>query len=216
MPTVAKKKRPNKPWKPLQPIILHDPLLYHLAKDHLHIMSGTTNLLINCVQGLYRPHHLGCPKRLNPLRICGKVLFCLAMDFKKFDDQKWELYKKIGQVDIFAEAPPLEFVIARVKNDAYNRDDINDSFAFIDGHIISVSYSVKIIIRAFLDEKPKIRLSAAAALGYFIRHRDHRCFTDSENFSLDEACQVLKKMSKQFKDKEVAKVYRDSLKRLSS
>lgn len=213
MPAAAKKHRPQEPWRPLQPIILRDPPLYRLAKDHLLLLSATTNLLIDCAHGVYRLHLFGCPKRLKPSKIDGDVLIDMARDFKGLNYRRWELYEQICQLGIFIEVSSLEYEIYEVKNDAYDRDDVDDWFAFINGHAIPVSYSVQVIIQALQDMQPRIRLLAAAALGYLVRHRGHNCYSKSENCSLDEARQVLEDVSTRLNDKEFIEVYLNSLKR---
>lgn len=215
MPAVTKKHCPQELWKPLQPIILQDPVLCRLAKGHLLLLSAVTSLLIDCVHGVYRPHLFGYPKRLKPSKIDGEVLIDTARDFRSFRDRRWELYEQICQLGIFIEVSSLEYDIYEVYDEAYNRDDVSDWFAFSNGHAIPIFYSVRVIIQALQNVQPRIRLLAAAALGYLVRHRGHGCYSKSENSSLDTAYRVLEEVSIRLNDKELIEVYLDSLKRRS-
>jgi hypothetical protein len=200
-------------WKPLQPVVVRDPLLYRLAKDHLLLVSVTTGLLIDCARGVYRPHRFGGPKKLQPFRLDGDVLIDMAGDFKSFNRRRWEIYEQLGQLGIFIEVSSLEYEICEVKNDAYDRDDAYDWFAFINGHAVPVCYSIPVIIRALQNREPRIRLLAAIALGYLVRHRGHRCYTRSEECALDEAWRFLKEVSARLNDNEMVEKYLHCLER---
>lgn len=213
MPAMVKRYRPREHWKSLQPIVLRDPLLFRLAKDHLLLLSAEKNLLIDCVHGVYRLHLFACPKRLKPSKIDGDVLIDTARDFKIFKDRRWELFEQIWQLGIFIEVSALEYDIYEVYDEAYNRDDVSDWFAWSNGHAIPIFYSVRMIIQALQNMQPRIRQLAAAALGYLVRHRGHGCYSKSENSSLDAAYRVLEEVSTRLNDKELIEVYLDSLKR---
>ena len=200
-------------WKPLRPIIFHDPSLYRLTKDLLLLSSATTCLLIDCARGVYRRHRSRCPQKLKSMKMDGDVLIDAAGDCTTFDRRRWEIYEPIGQLGIFIEVSSLEYEICQVKNDAYDRDDAYDWFAFINGHAVPVCYSIPVIIRALQSMQPRIRLLAAAALGYLVGHRGHRCYSRSEECALDETCRFLEGVSARLHDNELVEQYLQSLDR---
>lgn len=200
-------------WTPLRPIVLRDPRLYRLAKDHVLLASAATALLVDCGCGVYRRHRFGCPKTLKPSALDGDVLVDVAGDFRSFAHRRWELYEPLGQLGIFIEVSSLEYEICEVSNDAYDRDDVHDWFAFLNGHAVPVCYSIPVIIRALQSLQPRIRRHAAAALGYLDRHRGHRCYSRSEECALDETCRFLKEVSDRLNDSELVEHYLDCLDR---
>ncbi len=208
---MANRDRRRDSWKALEPLLLQDPLLYRLGKNHLLLSSATADWLIDCAHGLYRQHRLGCPNATKPTRIDGDVLIDAAKDYTSYRHRKWELYEQIGQVGLFIEVSALEREIGDVRNDAYDRDDINDQFAFINGHAVPVSYSVEVIIQALLASEPRIREHGAVALGYLIRHRGHRCYSRAENSALEAAQKVLEEVSEGLKDNELLEVFTERL-----
>ena len=129
------------------------------------------------------------------MKMDGDVLIDAAGDCTSFDRRRWEIYEPLGRIGIFIEVSSLEYEICEVKNDAYDRDDAHDWFAFINGHAVPVFYAIPVIIRALQSRQPRIRRLAAAALGYLDRHRGHRCYSKSEECGLDEACRFLKDVS---------------------
>lgn len=149
---------------------------------------------------------------MEPTRIDGDVLIDLAKDYTSHRHRKWELYEQIGQVGIFLEVLALERSICAVRNDAYDRDDASDSFAFINGHAVPVSYSVAVIVQALLASEPRIREHGAAALGYLIRHRGHRCYSRAEDDALESARKALEEVSDRLKDNKLLEVFLDRVK----
>jgi hypothetical protein len=146
-----------------------------------------------------------------PARIDGDILIDLATDYISYRHRQWELYEQIGQVGLFIEVSALEHAIGEVRNDAYDRDDVSDWFAFINGHGVPVSYSVEVIIQALLASEPRIREDGAVALGYLIRHRGHGCYSQAENSALEAARKVLDEVSEELNDNKLLEVFNDRL-----
>jgi len=123
------------------------------------------------------------------------------------------MYEQIGQVGLFLELPALERSILEVANDAYDRDDVNDSFAFINGHAVPVFYSVDVILQALRASDPRIREQGAVALGYLIRHRGHRCYSRTDDDALEAARKTLEDVSERLKDNALLEVFLSCLER---
>jgi hypothetical protein len=193
-------------WQPLKPVILRDSRVYHLAQDRLLIHCDSKDLLVDCARGVYLPQHSGLTENLKPLKIDGEVLLDLAKDCKWHCHRKWELCEQIGQIGLFIEVSAMEYRIERVDDEAYDRDDVSDWFAFGGGHMMPVNYSVQVIIQALLHGEPRIRSLGASALGFLICHRDHGCYTLEEDRLLDLAQKVLREGKNRQNEKLIAEV----------
>lgn len=209
---LADRDRRGDVWKALKPLLLRDPLLYRLGKDHLLLSSAATDWLIDGAHGLYRQHGLGCPNTVEPARIDGDILIDLARDCTCHRGREWELLEQIGRAGLFIEVSALERAISDIRDEAYDRDDVSDWFAFIGGHQVPVSYSVEVIFQALLASEPRIREHAAAALGYLIRHRGHRCYSRAEDSALEAARKTLEEVSETRKDAQLLATFFDCVK----
>lgn len=208
-PVPANKDSPQGTWKPLKPLLLQSPVLYLLGRNHLLVASAAADWLIDCAHGLCRQHLFGHPNKIKPTRISEDVVIDLAKQFLSHRHRRWEMYEQIGRVGIFLEVTALEREIASVRNDAYDRDDVNDWFAWINGHAVPAGYSIGVIVQALQSSEQRIREHAAAALAYLVRHRGHRCYSPVENGALDDARKMLEATCERLNDKGLLQVYLD-------
>jgi hypothetical protein len=107
----------------------------------------------------------------------------------------------------------MEYRIERVDDEAYDRDDASDWFAFGGGHMMPVNYSVQVIIEALRHQEARIRKLGASALAFLIRHRDHGCYSVEEDRLLDAARKMLEEQKTRRNDQELAEVFSRNLDR---